>query len=154
MALTRKAQAPVSRKLTPGVRKKKRTVPQAALNSEQQALLDIAERKRYIEQVQAEVRVMEEQLIARMDEQGIEHVIVRNGKQTVKGTLVAGSTIHTDETALKKRVGAQVWKQITSLVLDRTKLDDAVKNGEVDLADVAAVSTETPRKRYVRVTTK
>lgn len=72
----------------------------------------------------------------------------------VTGTLVQPTSLIIDETKLKKRVGAKVWRKITKPILDREKLETAIAEGLVTPQTVAACSSEEPKSPYIRITEK
>jgi hypothetical protein len=72
----------------------------------------------------------------------------------IKATIVAGSRIVCDESALKKRLGVRMWDRVTMKKLDKAKLEEAIAQGEVDATIVAACSEEVPNKVYVKPTIK
>jgi hypothetical protein len=76
------------------------------------------------------------------------------GDLSCKVQEVKGSTYTLDEVSLKKRLGAKLWKQVTSTVLDRNKLDAAIKAGDVDETLVAQCTNATPKKPYIRIDLK
>ncbi|QGJ92971.1 hypothetical protein SEA_KABOCHA_82 [Gordonia phage Kabocha] len=105
--------------------------------------------KAVIDQEQAE-------LLAAMEESGL------NSAQTtdpatgdvVQATVVKGEIVTTDDTKLKKRVGATVWNKITTRTLDKGLLDSAIKAGTVSDVDLAASSTVRQRKPFIKITRK
>lgn len=72
----------------------------------------------------------------------------------ITATIVAGERIITDEPALKKRLGASMWDRVTVKKLDKTKLEDAIAQGEVDATVVAACCEAIPNKVFIRPTIK
>ena len=69
-----------------------------------------------------------------------------------KATMVIAQVHSIDEDRLKKRLGAAMWRKVTTAVLDRNKLDAFVKAGEIAASDVAAVTTTKDRAPSLRVT--
>ena len=119
-------------------------------------LLRLRELKRTIAQAE-EQRVgknqdgIECQLAALMKEWGITSTSVMEGPVKVTGTLVESTGLTIDEERLKRAVGATKWQGITSRVLDRAKLEDAIAKGVIDPTLVAECSQETPRRPYVKI---
>jgi len=119
-------------------------------------LLRLRELKRTIAQAE-EQRVgknldgVECQLAALMKEWGITTTSVTEGSLKITGTLVESTGLTIDEERLKRAVGATKWQGITSRVLDRAKLEDAIAKGTIDPTLVAECSQETPRRPYVKV---
>lgn len=58
----------------------------------------------------------------------------------------------TNEGILQKKVGAALWKKITTMVLDRHKLDAYIKSGEIDPMVVAGATNETPNAPFIKIT--
>ena len=71
-----------------------------------------------------------------------------------KVALVKASTMVFDEAKLKKAVGAEAWKKITTPKLDKDLLEAAIKMGVVDANTVAACTEERPKKPYLKFTEK
>jgi hypothetical protein len=91
------------------------------------------------------------QLAALLKEWGIQHASVLDGPVKITGTLVESSGLTIDEHRLQRAVGATNWQKITSRVLDKAKLEDAIARGLVDATLVAECSAETPRRPYVKI---
>jgi hypothetical protein len=72
----------------------------------------------------------------------------------ITGTLMESSTMTIDEERLKRALGAQKWQNITSRVLDRAKLEDAIAKGLIDATTVAQCSVEQPRRPWIKITEK
>ena len=106
--------------------------------------------------IAAQIKDRQVELLAQLDSKEIERLVVNDEEDgiTITGTIVRSASVILDEPALKKKVGASKWKSITSLVLDKKKLDAAVSAGDISITDVAAASTESPRAPYIRVTVK
>ena len=69
-----------------------------------------------------------------------------------KVTIVRPTSIEIDEEGLKKALTASQWKAITTLSLDKKKLEDNVARGKIDIDVVANNSTEKPKKPYLKIT--
>lgn len=79
-------------------------------------------------------------------------VVVEGVKIT--GTLVEGTTLHIDTDRLQKALGSKLWMSVTSRVLDKAKLEDAIARNVVDPAIVAQCSMETPKRAYITIAEK
>jgi hypothetical protein len=94
---------------------------------------------------------VEVQLAALMEEWGVNTASVTLDGVKITGTLVKGSTINIDQERLKRALGAQGWQNITTRVLDKAKLEDAMAKGLVDATVVAQCSVETPKRPYITI---
>ncbi len=65
---------------------------------------------------------------------------------------VSPKSLVIDELKLRKKVGAEMWRKISRSVLDRPKLDAALKGGSISPRTLAQVSTEKDGTEYVKVT--
>lgn len=74
------------------------------------------------------------------------------GTYKYKATVVQGTTVKYDVAGLKKALGADLWKKVTVLQLDKKMLEDRVQMGEIDINVVAEHSKVTENKPYVRIT--
>lgn len=78
-------------------------------------------------------------------------------KTTVAGdlkmTVVRGTMVKINEAGLKKALGAPLWRKVTKQVLDKSKLEEMVNSGDVDLNTVAAYTDVVPKKAYVSFAT-
>jgi hypothetical protein len=86
-----------------------------------------------------------------MREWGIQNASVTVNGIKITGTLVEGTNLRIDEERLKRALGAARWQQITSRVLDKAKLEDAIARNLVDANVVAQCSGEQPRRPYVTI---
>lgn len=127
-----------------------------SLSKAEQALVNMAEAKNKIaaqqEVVKANQKVVQAYLETREGEK--QTITVQHAGEVITGTLVAGSSLIYDEDALKKKVGATIWRKISSTVMDKTKLGEALKRGDVDDVTLASVATEKPITPYVKVSKK
>lgn len=123
-----------------------------AMRDVQKGLLDLAVAKAEAKVAAEKVALAERTLIDRLHNAGQKtvSVVLTNG-DAVKGTLVEPQTVTIDEDALKKRLGATLWKKVTKTVLDKAKLEAAVSIGEIKQTTVAEVSTIKDIKPSVRV---
>ena len=69
-----------------------------------------------------------------------------------KVTVVRPTSIDIDEEGLKNELKPSQWKAITTLSLDKKKLEDNVARGKIDIDVVAKNSTEKPKKPYLKIT--
>lgn len=115
----------------------------------QEALLELARIKDQINELTEQKAAVEADLIVALEKKGQKTISANNGDLT--GTLVKGSVITIDEDALKKALGATLWKKVTKQVLDKERLEAHIVTGDVDPNVVASVSAEKDRKPYIRV---
>lgn len=120
----------------------------------EKALAEIAEAKRKISEQQTIVEENSKTLLSYFEDTELDSISVAVGSETVVGTRVQGTTVVTDDAALKRKIGARLWKKISKEVIDNTALGQAIKDGEVSDVDVASVSTIQNKKPYVKVTRK
>ncbi len=112
-------------------------------------LADVNVRKAALEIEATEAR---ELVTTLMEASGIKSTVVHNEDGTVtKATYVVAHRTTLDESSLQKKIGSVMWRKITSLTLDRRKLDGAIQSGEIDPMIVASVTVEVPNKPYVKV---
>ena len=71
-----------------------------------------------------------------------------------RATIVRSNTTTYDEEGLEAALAPKTWEKITYRVLDVKKLEDAVVDGDVPAELVEDVRTISPRKPYIKVTTK
>lgn len=116
----------------------------------------IATLRRREAEIKEKIKQHQQDLIAQLEEQNAEQLVFHDEDNgvTITGTLVRSSTVNLDDEALKKKVGANIWRKISTLSLDRKKLEVALQAGDVSDVDVAASSTITPKAPFVKVTVK
>lgn len=95
---------------------------------------------------------VEDQLIPLMKRAKMKTASTEVDGVVITGTLVEASEEVVDGERLKKAVGAEIWKKITTPKLDKAKLIDAMATGLVDKQVVAQCSSEKPKKPYVKIT--
>lgn len=71
-------------------------------------------------------------------------------KRFLNATLVEPEPLVTDPAALKKKIGARLWKLVSSEHLDQKKLEGAMATGQVDPLIVASVSEVMHSQPYIR----
>ena len=113
------------------------------------AIRDLRDEKRLVEG-----SITENQLeaIALIEDLGQSTLSFEDESVTYKGTVVRGTSLDINALKLKKRLGAARFKKLTTASLDMAKLESAIAAGDVDPADVAACSTESERKPFIRIT--
>jgi hypothetical protein len=67
-----------------------------------------------------------------------------------KVTVVTRDIPRYDEKGLAKALGATLWNKITKKTLDKTKLEKAVDEGEIDINVVAQHTTVSSAKPHLR----
>lgn len=68
-----------------------------------------------------------------------------------RATVVYGSTVSFDIPSLKKELTKEMWEAVTTVVLDKKLLEDAVAREFIPLETVARNSIEKPSKPYIRI---
>ena len=74
--------------------------------------------------------------------------LITNG---MKLTYVAPVVVQYDEVRLRRALGAELWEEATTVVLDKAKLLGLVQEGKVPLRKVERYASEVPRAPYVLV---
>lgn len=126
-----------------------------AISKSADLLLKIAHMKSLQDALAAQIATTQEELMVDMNARGLHTVsrVLDNG-DTIKGTLVAPSRVSIDADRLKNVLSAAQWKKVTTLVLDKAKLEAAAAINVVDPNMVAACSTITDTKPYIKVSGK
>lgn len=101
-------------------------------------------------QLDIDIAKTQESILDTLDELGESTVTVSTPNGPLKATRVQNSSIRMDEAALKSKVGAKLWSKITTLVLDKKKLEAFVASGEIDPLVVAECSQEVTSKPFIR----
>lgn len=120
----------------------------------ERSIIQISNLKKKKDAILAQIAEEEKALLPQLEKCEGEVLEVKNGTEVVRAIVVRGDSVDTDEDVLRRKVGATKWKTITSLHIDKVKLGEAIKTGAVSEVDVAAASTLTPRKPFVKVTRK
>ena len=125
--------------------------PKPPFTEEEELMLDrLADIKTQIKELTEEERGLQSRILDAMARNGIKTFRTKH----VAGTFVQGTRLVYNEAKLAKRVGAKVWKKITTPVLDSKKISKALGDGLLSADDLSACSTEEPNKPYVRITKK
>jgi hypothetical protein len=117
-------------------------------------LIKVAKLKAKAELAESNYRDAQEDLITLLSTGEDRSVTAQCGTNAITGTLVTSETLSINEEGLAKALGAKVWAKCTKRVLDKKKLEALITTGEVNAVVVAANSSETARKPYVRISTK
>ena len=75
-----------------------------------------------------------------------------DGDGHIRATAITASREVIDTERLKKAVGAELWRKITTLALDHQKLQDAMARGLVDPNVVAQCSSSVTNRPYIKIT--
>lgn len=133
----------------------KNDVPLVTMKDIEDDVVSYAEKKAEAQKLGKEIDDLSTSILAGLDTLDIDSVVaVGPDGLTHTAKRVQGQRTSIDEGSLKKRVGARVWKTITTLVLDRKKLEAAIAAGDIDENIVASCSTTHDNKPYVRLTSK
>lgn len=150
--MRKKRGTPRTTDVTPG---EMVTDAHAQRKTAERELKALATTKREIAELQEAAKEREAKLLAIYDELGEKSITVTTASgEIVTGTMVQGERVVFNDAALKKKLGATMWNKVTERVLDKRKLEDQIAAGAVETADVAAASTTTKNKPYVKVTVK
>lgn len=117
-------------------------------------LYRLAALKRALENLENEKAQVEARLVESLQRSGHKSLSADIDGVKIKGTLCAPTRVVIDEARLKASLDAAQWKKVTSLKLDKEKLEAAVVQNIVDRNVVAAVSDELDSKPYIRVSGK
>lgn len=118
----------------------------------QNDLVRMATIKAAIEVLTVEKREVETRLVEGMKTSQVKSSTADIDGETIKGTLVEAERVTIDEAKLKKALSAAQWKKVTTLVLDKEKLEAAVVQNIVDGQLVAGASEIKQNKPYIKVT--
>lgn len=127
------------------------------INSKTVRLVNEAyEAKQELELAESKFQYHQSKLIEELSIKGLDSISVQDGSEamTIQAKIVKATRIIFDEPKLKKLLGADKWKKVTKLVLDKTLLEDQVARGEVSTELIATCTEEKPNKPYVKFTTK
>lgn len=72
-------------------------------------------------------------------------------RNNMRATVVKSETAVVNEVGLAKALGAKTWNKITKKVLDKSKLEKALADGEIDVNVVSQHTEMRPRKPFVRI---
>ena len=114
-------------------------------------LLKLAAIKAKTQALNEEHETIAKALVERMVANGQKTISTGIDGEEIKGTLVQAQRVKYDEDRLKGALTAKQWGKVTTAVLDKTKLEAAIVIGEVDPNTVAACSTVTDTKPYVKI---
>ena len=106
----------------------------------EQKITAFSELKARADDIKDSTSKLQSEILALMDELGPDSVVVVNDDEKLQVTKVVSSTTVVNEDQLKKLFGAKVWNKITTRKMDKSKLDVAIKEGEVSPVDLAAAS--------------
>lgn len=133
--------------------KKKASRPNNLQRDLDAAIIVYHQHKNTAKALNEQIAETSEFIISVMDKLGYKSHTVTGEDGTIhKATFVQAMRVGLDEASLKTKVGATMWRKITTLVLDKRKLDAFVKSGEIDPMVVASVTTEEPNKPFIKIT--
>jgi hypothetical protein len=105
-----------------------------------------------MEEAGKEAKVLQEEIIKDLsaaNRRSYSFIDPRTGHK-IGFTIVQNEPLVIDEAALAKKVGAAMWKKITTRVLDRKKMDAYIASGEISATTVSNVSTTKQSAPYLR----
>lgn len=106
------------------------------------------------DQAEERFRELEERLIKEMEADQRKSYRWRVEGRTHTLTYTRSSTTSIDEPGLRRALTAKVFDKYTKRVLDRKRMENAIDAGEVDPVTVSRFVTQTPRKPYLKYTSK
>jgi len=77
-----------------------------------------------------------------------------SGNHKIVATVSSRTTTKFNEEGLKKAIGAVSYKRLCKLVVDRRKVEEAIKEERVDPVVVAQFTAVTPSATYIRLSEK
>lgn len=92
-------------------------------------------------------------LIGLMLQEGRKTVAMEHEDKVVRGTLASTTRMKWDEDGLKKAIGAEAFKKVTTPKVDAKKMREAISMGVVDPNKVAMHCTES-HSYYIRTSEK
>jgi hypothetical protein len=116
--------------------------------------------KRYVLAKEASDRASEELREAQMDvldamsNAGMNSTVVKTPGLKIQGTVVEAEHTEINEPGLRKELGSQLWKAITTPHLDKRKLESCIALGKIPVHVVAKHTSVVAHAPYVRVTVK
>lgn len=136
--------------------KRKPVVPPTATLEELEAhIIDLAELRKQKSIVEGQIVAKQDDILDAMNAHNMKNYEVTDSYGRIHKAAMQQNVSRTiDETKLKRKVGPGIWRRITTLTLDRKKVDALVADGTIDPVDLADCVTETPSKPYVKVSTK
>lgn len=114
-------------------------------------VIHLDELRKQGKQLDIDIAKEQDAVIDILDTLGDKTVTVSTPNGPLRASRVQNTSVRIDEGALKSKVGAKMWSKITSLVLDKKKLEAYVASGEVDPITVAECSIEVESKPFIRV---
>ena len=100
------------------------------------------------------MRKAEARLLAILEEDEMKSSTVTEEGVTYTVSATSRTTTSYNEEGLKKALGAKQFSRLTTAKLDKTKLEKAVEQGDVDVHVVAQHVTISPGARSLRLTRK
>ena len=128
-----------------------RTEREASLRASK-LVVAIADAKKQAADIADRLARDETELLDLMTRLGQEELKVTSDGVQIKAKPVHGMRAVIDTEKLKKKIGRAMWLKVSTLVLDKKKLDAFVASGDIPTLTVAAVTEEIPSKPYVRIT--
>lgn len=100
------------------------------------------------------IKMYQQDLVAWFKSKGRKTLKTENyNGATIQATYVSTTRIDIDEDKLKKALGAKTFKKVTKCVIDKSKLEELIAEGEIDPNVVAQCSTERTSE-YIKITHK
>lgn len=135
--------------------KKRGVVPvKASLEELDKHVVELANYRKQKGLLEQGISERQQNVLDIMGQHGIKNYEVEDGPVIHRVAMQQNTSRSIDEAKLKRKVGPGIWRRITTLSLDRKKVDALVADGTIDPVDLADCVTETPSAPFVKVTTK
>lgn len=106
-------------------------------------------RKKDSDRANEELERAEKMLIAAMEDKQVKTVALGRGDHMHTGTWTQRNSYKINEQGLRRALRAKVYDRYTVRKLDRSKLEQAMSNGDVDPVVVARFVEQVPGKSYL-----
>lgn len=101
--------------------------------------------------LEEDIKSTQAELLDAFRRHGITTWQVKEGRKKIAGATFQQQTREVvNQPKLKKRLGSKLWNKVTRRMLDDKLLAQAIKDGEVSAADVAACSDTVPNNPFIR----
>jgi hypothetical protein len=103
-----------------------------------------------------EIKAIQAELVKVFEGTDLKSFAFEDGNQRYEAGFYdgRGEKVILNQEMLKKKVGAALWRKVTTTVLDNAKLMAHVKTGEISQATLAACSEMEDKASYIKVTVK
>lgn len=126
----------------------------AALADLDSRVIEFSTLKAQADELAEQIKAGQVDILRQLDDLGLKTHVTKTSDEKIQVTRVQTESEILDEGRFRRLIGVAAWNKITKRVLDKAKLDEAIKTGVVSPVDVADATNTKTGNPFIRLTRK